>query len=135
MKKLIFIFSVLLLFSCSSSSDDDNNSSSTYFHPPTWIQGTWGIKQDGDTPKTPMFKFTSNNLCQLSSVTTLCWKESIEQAPQIYSGSDVSTNSSYQASLIQSQGAVKITMTFKKVSATKIIWDYSGAEIEMDKLD
>ncbi len=126
MKKLLIIFTALLLFSCSSSSDDNNSSNSSY-NPPTWIQGTWGINSN------PSFRFTTNNLCQLSQVT-ICWKESIAQYPSIYSGSDVSTNSSYEANLIQSGGAVTSTLKFKKISATKIAWDYNGVDIELDKL-
>lgn len=136
MKKLLTLISVILLVSCSSSSDDDNNNlSNSDFHPPSWIQGTWGIKADATTSKNPMYKFTTNNLCQLSQVTSTCWKESIEQAPNIMSGSDVSTNSTYEASLIQSQGAVTITLKFKKISATKITWIYNGVDFELDKLD
>ena len=134
MKKLLFLFTSLLLLSCSSS--DDNNSSNSDFNPPTWIQGTWGIKADGTTPKNPMYRFTSNNVCQLSQLTSLCWKESIAQAPSIYSGSDVSTNSTYEASFIANKGAVTITLTFKKVSATKILWINNGTiDFELDKLD
>ncbi len=133
MKKLLFVFTALLLFSCSSSSDD-NNSSNSDFNPPTWIQGTWGVKADGTSASTPLYRFTTNNLCQLSQVT-LCWKESIAQAPSIYSGSDVSTDSSYEANLIQSGGAVTITLKFKKISSTKIAWVYNGIDLELDKLD
>lgn len=133
MKKLLFIFTALLLFSCSSSSDDTNSSNSN-FNPPTWIQGTWGTKADDTTASTPLYRFTSNNLCQLSQATSLCWKESIAQAPSIYSGSDVSTNSTYEANFIQSGGAVTITLKFKKISATKIAWVYNGIDIELDKL-
>lgn len=136
MKKLLFAFTAFLLFSCSNSDDDNgSNSSNSDFHPPAWIQGTWGIKADGTTSKNPMYKFTTNNLCQLSQVTSMCWKESIEQAPSIYSGSDTSTASLYEANFIQSQGAVTITLKFKKISATKIAWIYNGIDIELDKLD
>lgn len=43
MKKLLFIFCSILLFSCSSNSDDDKttNSSISDFHPPSWIKGFW----------------------------------------------------------------------------------------------
>lgn len=133
MKKLLFVFSAFFLFSCSSS--DDNNSSNSAYNPPTWIQGTWGIKADGTISKNPMYKFTSDNVCQLSQVTSTCWKESIAQAPSVYSGSDVSTNSSYEASFIQSGGAVTITLKFKKISTTKIVWTYLGFDYELDKLD
>lgn len=136
MKKLLTLISAILIVSCSSGSDDNNSSSSnSNFHPPTWIQGTWGIKADGTTSKNPMYKFTTNNLCQLSQVTSTCWKESIEQAPSIYSGSDVSTNSTYEANFIQSQGATTITLKFKKISATKIAWIYNGVDFELDKLE
>lgn len=133
MKKLLFIFTAFLLFSCSSSSDD-NNSSNSNFSPPSWIQGTWGIKADGTTYSTPMYRFTTNNICQLSQATSLCWKESIAQAPSMYSGSDVSTSASYEANFIQLGGAVTITLKFKKISATKIAWIYNGIDIELYKL-
>lgn len=135
MKKLLSFTIIFIALTSCSKSDNSAVVNSSDFHPPNWIQGTWGIMADATTSKNPMFKFTTNNLCQLSPSNSMCWKESIEQAPTIYAGSDVSTNSSYEANLIQSVGAVTLTLTFKKITATKIAWTYAGIDRELDKLD
>ena len=70
MKKLLYLSTVILLFSCSSS--DNNSSNSNSFHPPSWIHGTWVDNASFG------FKFTSNNVCQLISTNQNCFKEIIE---------------------------------------------------------
>lgn len=71
MKKLLFIFTALLLFSCSSSSDD-NSSSNSNFNPPTWIQGKWTNTIGSG------YKFTSNNVCSVSLGGDICYKEMLD---------------------------------------------------------
>jgi hypothetical protein len=76
MKKLLFVFTALLLFSCSSSSDD-NNSSNSDFHPPTWIQGTW--TQEGLSPDSGVsFIFSATDLCLMpTSYLKQCQQENV----------------------------------------------------------
>jgi hypothetical protein len=59
----------LVTVNCSSNNDDDNNTQQTnpattqYFHPPTWIQGTWGVTNG--TTQTSLYKFTANDFILL----------------------------------------------------------------------
>lgn len=132
---LLVLFSSVLLFGCSPSDDD---SGSSPYNPPTWIQGTWGLKASVNAYPNdiPYYKFTSDNVCQLIGGTySSCWKETIQQTPQFLSGSDSHTDNTYEAKFIQSNGATTLTLSFKKVSATKIIWvNTLGGNIELEKL-
>ena len=134
-KMLLVLFSTVFLFGCSSS---DGDSGSSFYNPPTWIQGTWGLKASVNAYPNdiPYYKFTSDNVCQLIGGTySSCWKETIQQTPQFLSGSDSHTDNTYEAKFIQSNGATTLTLSFKKVSATKIIWvNTLGGNIELEKL-
>ena len=137
MKKNLFLFLIAtIMLSCSSNEDMGGNSSSAY-NPPSWIQGTWGFKETGTSPEIRNYRFTSDNVCQLlGSTTSLCWKESIQQAPNVYSGSDKSTSTAYEASFIGGKGVVTVTLKFEKISATQIKWvNIGGMDIVLDKLD
>lgn len=72
MKKILFALIVTtVLFGCSS---DDNSVSggSNRFNPPNWIHGTWlDMSESG-------YKFTSNNVCQITSFNQLCFKEMVD---------------------------------------------------------
>lgn len=139
MKKILIstILSVLLI-SCSSSDDSSPNSSSPY-NPPTWIHGTWGYRAGiVYTNDFAVYRFTSDNVCQLQGNvnSSMCWKESIQQTPTILSGNDSSTSTTYTANFISGNGATTLTLSFQKVSATKILWlNTSSGNIELEKLD
>lgn len=140
MKKNLFLIFILVLTIACSSSDDSagSTSSSSPYNPPSWIHGTWGLKANGVTllNDNPFYTFTSDNVCQLTGVSTLCWKESIAQSPTILSGNDVSTSTTYTANFIQSSGSVTLTLSFEKVSATKILWlNTSSGSIQLEKLN
>ena len=63
-------------------------------------------------------------------------KEIIEFQPEVYSGSDSSSSTTYQASLITANGVPTITLKFQKVSASIILWvETSSGDIELTKLD
>ncbi len=135
MKKLLLVLiSTVFLFGCSGS--DGDSGSNSYYNPPTWIQGTWGIKADGSIYQNdqPFFKFTSDNFCLYAGGISQCWKEVIQQTPQFMSGSDIHTDSTYEVNLIQSNGATTVTYNFKKVSSTKIIAETFGGNLELEKL-
>ena len=138
MKKiLISTILTVLLISCSSSDDTSSNNSSPY-SPPAWIHGTWGLKAGVGVPNDMAFyKFTTDNVCQLiNGISSMCWKESIQQTPTILSGSDSSTPTTYIANFISGNGAQTTTLSFQKVSATKILWlNTSSGNIELEKLD
>lgn len=140
MKKLFFTFStILILFSCSSSDDSTDSSFTSPYNPPSWIQGTWGIKANGTTilNDNPFYKFTSDNVCQITSgISTLCWKDAIHQSPTVLSGSEVITNSTYEASFISGGGSSTLTLKFEKVTASQIKWvGSSSGDILLEKLN
>ena len=134
---LIAICTILLLVSCSSSSSNNNPavSSSTY-NPPSWIQGTWGIKATGggQTNDDPKYKFTTDNICQLTGgFSSQCWKEGINSNPQGLSGSETITADTYVCAL--SGGGTSVTLTFRKISSTKILWVNQSRNLELEKLN
>jgi hypothetical protein len=136
MKKITFLlFVTVLSFGCSSS--DNSSSDSNIFNPPSWIHGTWGVKYTDDSEITPIFRFSSDNVCQIISTTTLCWKESIQQdATNMLSGDDTSTNNTYSASFITGNGTLTTTINFEKISATKILWvDNVSGDLELEKIN
>jgi hypothetical protein len=139
MKKIVFFLSFVTILSCSSSDDNSNsNSSGANYHPPAWIQGTWGYKASQDMNEEAVYKFETDNLCQLAGVTSICWKESANQyknssAPNVVA-EDMATSSTYEAKF--GQGGTIITLKFQKISATQIKWvnTGSGMDIILDKL-
>ncbi len=135
MKKVLFL---ILVLSIGCSSDDANNSSSSIYNLPNWIHGDWGLRTNNGTgtTDTPFYRFTNDDVCQLQSgISASCWKENINQFPQLFSGSDSSSDTSYTASLLSGNGSTTLTFTFQKVSTTKILWIVSSGNIELTKLD
>lgn len=134
-KSLFLLFAIVLFFGCSS---DDSSSDSGIYNPPSWIHGTWGYSADVDTGtnNTPIYRFTSNNVCQVFAIN-FCWKEAIEQdTTNNISGSDNSTNDAYSASLITGNGTLTTTISFERISATKILLiDNINGDTELEKLD
>lgn len=131
MKNLLLLILFVAFTSCSS---DDNISNNSPYNPPSWIHGTWGFAQTSSTPENPLYRFSSDNVCQLSQVSSLCWKESVLDFPQLHSGSDSSSDTIYEAKF-GSVGGTTITLKFQKASSSKIIWLNSGySEIELVKL-
>lgn len=134
MKNILLLIFVVIFTSCSSSDDNDSSSKSLY-NPPSWIQGTWGIAENEGFPENALLKFTSDDVCQLVQVTSMCWKEAIKNSPQILSGSDKSSDTTYEAKFV-SGGSTTVTLSFKKVSATKILWVNNGSgDLDLVKLN
>ena len=131
MKKLLYVFTALFLFSCSSNSDD-NNSSNSDFHPPAWIQGTWIQEEEGatSTSYSTGFKFSKNDLCTLILTTEQCQQgliDLIRKGGQTATVNETISNSSYTAK-INYYGGQSVTYSFNKISNTKIEW-LSGAGV------
>ena len=139
MRKFYFLLLVTsFIFGCST--DSTVSSSSSVYNPPTWIHGTWGLKANGLTVlnDNPFYRFTSDNVCQIivNANSSMCWKETIQQTPSIMSGNDNSTSTTYDASLISGNGAQTTTLSFQKISPTKILWmPTSVGDVELEKLD
>ena len=139
MKKLFLFLSLATILSCSSSEDNSNNSTSnTFYHPPTWILGTWGYKASQGNPELAVYKFETDNVCQLVGVTSMCWKETANlyktaNTPNLVA-EDTQTASTYEAKF--GAGGSVITLKFVKISATQIKWieTGNGTDIILDKL-
>lgn len=132
MKKfLLFLFTTSILVSCSS--DDSSVNSNSPYSPPSWIHGTWGYDYSDSDLNFSVFRFTSDDVCQLP---VSCWKGQIKEYPGVYTGSDSSTDFTYEASFGSVEGGTTLTYSFEKISDTKILWisDYS-TDVELVKLD
>ena len=138
MKKAFFLFFIgFFLISCSSNNDD---ASASPFNPPSWIQGTWGEKANvaNGQAENPIYRFTNDNICQIiTSSYTNCWKESIQQdVTKTLSGNDTKTDDTYTVRFISGGGATTLTLSFKKVSSTRILWINTGnGDFPLDKLN
>jgi hypothetical protein len=137
MKKLFLFLSFATILSCSSS--DDNSTSSAFYHPPTWIQGTWGYKTSPSqgTDELAVYKFETDNVCQLVGIASLCWKEMASQyksanTPNLVA-EDTQTASTYEAKF--GSGGSVITLKFVKISATQIKWMDGVTNPILDKLN
>lgn len=133
---LIAVWSILLLVSCSSSTSNNTPAvSSSIYNPPIWIQGTWGIKANGggQVNDDPRYKFTTDNICQITAFSSQCWKEGINSNPQGLSGSETITSDTYVCVL--GGGGTSVTLTFKKVSATKIMQVNTVGNLVLEKLN
>jgi hypothetical protein len=136
MKKFFLFLSFATILSCSSS--DDNLNSNAFYQPPTWIQGTWGYKASQGTGELALYKFETDNICQLAGIASTCWKETANLYKSTNASNvvaeDTQTATTYEAKI----GAIGslITLKFVKISATQIKWvnTGSGNDIILDKL-
>ncbi|WP_294302526.1 hypothetical protein [uncultured Chryseobacterium sp.] len=131
-KHLFLVLSLTTLLSatinCSNSNDDDdttNNQQSVttqYFHPPAWIQGTWGVTNG--TTSNKLYKFTADDFILLvTGVSEQSMTGTIKSSPNGGSVDETANNG------IQYNFTVKYNITttiqsfeFRKVSATQIQW-------------
>lgn len=135
-KTFTLLFIITTFLSCSTNDSEGNQTSSNAYNPPSWIIGTWGYKADSGSPEMPLFRFSSDNVCQLvGGMTSLCWKEAIQQGQGGLSGKDKSTSTTYEASIITNNGIITTTVNFTKISSTKIYWNASGVDLELEKLN
>lgn len=114
-----FFYSLLifLLISCSSSSESNDNASINLFNPPNWIQGVWRDNTSSG------FKFTNDNVCELTAVSQHCYKEMVNNSNMAIPNSatvneSVISDNEYKFSYtVQGQ---TVFYHFIKVSNTKI---------------
>lgn len=122
MKKLLFLFSLIVLMSCSNS-DETSNSSNSDFHPPSWIQGVWKI--DSEFSPEQSFSFTSNDFCMTSLGTVKqCYQENVNQLKK--SGvtptvQETITETTYTAEINYFAGQ-SVIFSFRKISDNSIEW-------------
>lgn len=118
MRKLFFaLFIVVVLFSCSSDDNSGSGGSNNRFNPPSWIHGTWlDITESG-------YKFSNNNVCQITSFNQLCFKEMIEDynstgAVEVSVDEEIKSNTEYKFSY--TVAGTTQEFHFRKLSDTEI---------------
>ncbi|WP_419868744.1 hypothetical protein [Chryseobacterium sp. CT-SW4] len=115
---------------CSNSSNDEDNTTpnnqqpatTQYFHPPTWIQGTWKYAPFG-TPLESMLtrKFTDSDIISISSGgTQTSWTEKIKVSPNGGNVDEVTTNTEYNVAIKYNSTGVTDFFEFRKISNTEI---------------
>lgn len=133
----------LFTVNCSGSNEDDttvnnqqNNPATTqYFHPPTWIQGSWAMSNG--TISNKFYKFTDKDFISLITGTEISQTGLLKAHP--YGGSvDETSNTStlYTFDMKFNNSGVVQHYEFKKVSATKIQWkdNSNGTWFDLVKL-
>lgn len=125
MKKILFIIMVATAFvSCSSSNDDvvptqNNTTTTVYFHPPTWIQGTWGITSSTSSNK--LYRFTTDDFILMPDTSNNSMTASIKAHPYGGSVNELINNATeYKFDVIFNNSVVTQSFYFRKVSATQI---------------
>ncbi|PWN59590.1 hypothetical protein [Chryseobacterium oncorhynchi] len=149
MKKTTILTALLLTalssltVNCSNSNNDDdtpvnnpqpsNPQVTPYFHPPVWIQGTWGVTNGTITNK--LYRFTADDFILLTNVSEHSMTGTIKASPN--GGSvDETVNSSTQYNFTVKYNITTTTQSFefRKVSAAQIQWKSNGAWVDLIKL-
>src|SRR5690606_3250426 len=119
----------LVTVNCSSSNDDDNTTpnnqqpaTTQYFHPPTWIQGTWKYAPFGTPMDSPLtLKFTDSDIVSISSGGThTSWTEKIKVSLNGGSAEEATTNTEYNVTIKYNGTGGTDYYEFKKISNTEI---------------
>lgn len=134
MKKTLFLpllaFSILTL-NCSGNDEDStpqqNNPVTTqYFHPPSWIQGSWKVSN------TSYYKFTNDDFIYVINGTS--YKAILTQTAsngQTAKVDETITDTDYN--FVITAGTSSGSYKFKKVSSTQIQWLNGVNNITLDK--
>lgn len=131
MKKQLFLAllltTTLLTVNCSSSNNDDDNTPTNpqpsnpqltpYFHPPVWIQGTWGVSNSTTAQK--IYKSTTEDFVILVTGTEQSMTGIINATPKGASTSEVNTENEYKFSINYKATGTVQSFEFKKISATR----------------
>ncbi|MFN4362531.1 hypothetical protein [Chryseobacterium hispalense] len=132
MKKHLFlvlsITTILLTTSCLSNNDDDNIPTNQqpltiqYFHPPAWIQGTWGVTNG--TTSNKLYKFTVDDFILLvTGVSEQSMTGTIKSSPNGGSVDEtVNSNTQYNFTVKYNISPTTQSFEFRKISATQIQW-------------
>ena len=120
MKKILFLLpAIFLLLNCSRSNDNFTNNQQ-FFHPPSWIQGKWGVDN------TALHKFTNDDFLLILSNSEISFKGLLQQNANIGATAKVeetSTDTTYNFKIISGSSNTTISTTefqFKKVNPTKM---------------
>jgi hypothetical protein len=117
----VCLFVITLLQSCSK--DDDNSLNSNKINPPSWIIGSWLDKTEPEWAQIGGFKFTKDNLIELSAEN----KEILNYNTSLSGLMDVTqTNTTNSYSLkIETFGTTVIEYYFEKGGNNTIIYKLS----------
>jgi len=145
MKKHLFLLLSLTTLlsatvSCSNSNDDDNTTNNQqpattqYFHPPTWIQGTWGVTNG--TTSNKLYKFTVDDFILLvTGVSEQSMTGTIKSSPNGGSVDEtVNSNTQYNFTVKYNITTTTQSFEFRKVSATQIQWKSNGTWFDLVKM-
>ncbi|MGE8556753.1 MAG: hypothetical protein ACN6OB_22755 [Chryseobacterium jejuense] len=120
----------LLTINCSSSNNEDdtpvnnpqpsNPQVTPYFHPPVWIQGTWGVSNSTTAQK--IYKFTTQDFVMLVTGTEQSMTGIINSTPKGASTSELINENEYKFSINYKATGTVQSFEFKKISATQIQW-------------
>ncbi|TXI88471.1 MAG: hypothetical protein E6Q36_05560 [Chryseobacterium sp.] len=131
----------LVTVNCSNSSNDDDNTptnqqppaTTQYFHPPTWIQGTWGVTNG--TTSNKLYRFTSDDVVTITGTSELSLTGTIKAHP--YGGSvdeTVNTTTQYNFTVKYNMSPTTQNFEFRKISATQIQWKSYGTWFDLVKM-
>lgn len=129
----------LLTVNCSSNNDDDNSTQQTnnpvttqYFHPPAWIQGTWGVTNGTTTNK--LYKFTADDFIMITGTSELSMTGTIKSTPNGGSVDETINQTQYNFTVKYNVTPTTQSFEFRKVSATQIQWKSNGTWVDLVKL-
>jgi len=132
MKKILFTLFIGMSFIGCSNNDDDsttqqNNPVTTqYFHPPTWIQGSWKVGN------TSYYKFTNDDFIYVMNGTS--YKAILTQTSsngQTAKVDETITDTDYN--FVITAGASSGSYKFKKINSIQIQWLNGVNNITLDK--
>jgi hypothetical protein len=112
MKKLLVVFSLVIITSCSS-----NDAESGYYYPPSWIQGTWKESSSGD-----LLKFSKSDIIytSISGNSTVSFSKDSYKFPTSSVQLIASTGDNYIFDYFQFKEAVPVRFNFVKTSNSMI---------------
>lgn len=128
----------LVTVNCSSNTDEDiptNNQqpvTTQYFHPPAWIQGTWGVTNG--TTSNKLYKFTADDFILLvTGVSEQSMTGTIKSSPNGGSVDETANNGTqYNFTVKYNITTTTQSFEFRKVSATHIQWKDNSSNTWFD---
>ncbi|WP_126651803.1 hypothetical protein [Chryseobacterium aureum] len=130
----------LATVNCSNSSNDEDNTTpnnqqpttTQYFHPPTWIQGTWGVTNG--TTSNKLYKFTADDFILLvTGVSEQSMTGTIKSSPNGGSVNETANNGTqYNFTVKYNITTTTQSFEFRKVSATHIQWKDNSSNTWFD---
>ena len=135
MKKLIYLFLTILLFSCGGN--DDNSSNNVSINPPSWIQGVWINPEFQSLGIRIGYEFKTDNFCYVQSNINNCYKEQVA----LFADAD-GDNAEVQENITNDSYSIDIRLiggttsyVFEKVSNSRILLKNANGQDQDTFLD